>query len=184
VSGQAPCGGLTTPRLLLRGWRPEDREPFAALNASPEVMEHFPNTLTRERSAELVDHFQAGIDERGWGAWAVERKEDGAFIGFIGLVPVNFDADFTPATEVGWRLDKPYWGNGYATEGARASLEYAFGTLGLDRVVSFTALTNHRSEAVMVRIGMTRMGEFDHPRLPEGHRLRRHVIYEVRPPAA
>lgn len=177
-------GGPTTERLVLRQWRPEDREPFAALNASLEVMEHFPSTMTKEQSDALADRFEGQIDERGWGAWAVERKDGGAFIGFIGLVPVSFEADFTPAVEIGWRLGRPYWGHGYATEGALASLEYAFKELGLDRVVSFTALTNLRSEAVMMRIGMTRVGEFDHPRLPEGHPLRRHVIYEVRPEPA
>jgi RimJ/RimL family protein N-acetyltransferase len=175
-------GGPSTERLLLRPWRPEDRAPFAELNASAEVMEQFPSTMTKEDSDALADRFQSGIDERGWGAWAVERKEDGAFIGFVGLVPVTFDAPFTPAVEIGWRLDRPYWGHGYATEGARAALDYGFRRLGLDRIVSFTALTNHRSEAVMVRIGMERVGEFDHPRVPEGHRLRRHVLYEVRPP--
>lgn len=175
--------GPSTERLLLRAWRPEDLAPFAALNASTEVMEHFPATMTKEESDAVADRFQQGIDERGWGAWVAERKEDRAFMGFIGLVPVAFDAEFTPAVEVGWRLDRPYWGHGYASEGGRAALDYAFGTIGLDRVVSFTACTNHRSEAVMVRIGMSRVGEFDHPRLPEGHRLRRHVLYEVRPPA-
>lgn len=182
MTDSAVPAGPSTGRLLLRAWRPEDRAPFAALNASRVVMEHFPSTLTREESDALADRFQRGIEERGWGAWAVERKDDRAFMGFIGLVPVTFDADFAPAVEVGWRLDRPYWGHGYATEGALAALGYAFGTLGLDRVVSFTASTNHRSEAVMVRIGMTRAGEFEHPRLPEGHRLRPHVLYEVRPP--
>jgi RimJ/RimL family protein N-acetyltransferase len=172
--------GVTTERLVLRSWLPEDRAPFAALNGSAVVMEHFPSTMTRAQSDALADHFQSGIEERGWGAWAVERKSDGAFIGFIGLGPVTFDAAFTPAVEIGWRLDRPYWGHGYATEGAAAALDHAFSTLGLDRVVAFTACTNHRSEAVMVRLGMTRVGEFDHPRVPEGHPLRRHVIYEVR----
>lgn len=174
--------GPSTERLVLRAWRPADKAPFAALNASDVVMEHFPSTMTTEESDALVDRFQDGIVERGWGIWAAERKADGAFIGFIGLAPVTFDAEFVPAIEVGWRLDRPFWGHGYATEGGRAAIGYAFSTLGLDRVVSFTATTNRRSEAVMIRIGMTRVGEFDHPRLPEGHRLRRHVLYEVRPP--
>jgi RimJ/RimL family protein N-acetyltransferase len=168
----------------LRAWRPEDRVPFAAMNASPVVMEHFPSTMTKAQSDALVDRLQAHIDEAGWGAWAVERNEDGAFIGFIGLVPVSFDAEFAPAVEIGWRLDRPYWGHGYATEGARAALDFAFTTLDLDRVVSFTALSNLRSVAVMERIGMTPAGEFDHPRLPVGHPLRRHVLYEVRATAA
>jgi RimJ/RimL family protein N-acetyltransferase len=182
--GVSGPGALVTERIVLRAWRADDKAPFAAMNASPEVMEHFPATMTQEQSDALADRFQAGIDERGWGGWAVERREDGAFVGFVGLVPVGFDAEFTPAVEVGWRLDRPYWGQGYATEGGRAALDFAFATLGLDRVVSFTATTNRRSEAVMLRLGMTKVGEFDHPRLPEGDRLRRHVLYEVRSPVA
>lgn len=143
-------------------------------------MEHFPSTMSKEQSDALAERFQEGIEARGWGAWAVERKEDGAFIGFIALQPVNFEAEFTPAVEIGWRLDRPFWGSGYATEGALATLAFGFESLGLDRIVAFTACTNFRSEAVMVRIGMTRVGEFDHPRIPEGDRLRRHVLYEVR----
>ncbi|HTX62127.1 MAG TPA: GNAT family N-acetyltransferase [Acidimicrobiales bacterium] len=173
----------TTERIVLRSWSRRDKAPFARMNANREVMEHFPSALTRRQSDALADRFQAGIDERGWGGWVVERREDGAFLGFVGLVPVSFEASFTPAVEVGWRLDRSHWGRGYATEGARAALDYAFGKLGLERVVSFTACTNRRSEAVMIRIGMTRVDEFDHPRLPLGHRLRRHVLYEVRPPA-
>ncbi len=149
------------------------------MNADPVVMAHFLSVLTKEQSDAFAEHLQAGIDERGWGIWVVERKEDGAFTGTVGLVPVGFEAAFTPAVEVGWRLALPYWGRGYATEAARASLDYAFAALGLGRVVSFTARTNRRSEAVMLRLGMTRVGEFDHPRIPEGHPLRRHVLYET-----
>ena len=170
---------LTTKRLLLRAWRDADREPFAALNADPEVMEHFPSVLTRAESDRMVDVITEGLARRGWGLWAVEVREEGAFVGFVGLNEVPFEAGFTPAVEVGWRMARRYWGHGYATEAARAALDCAFDRIGLDRVVSFTALTNVRSQAVMERIGMTRAGEFDHPGLAEGHPLRRHVLYAV-----
>lgn len=149
------------------------------MNANPEVMAHFPNMLSREESDRFVDRVDADLRHRGWGIWAVERRDTGGFAGFIGLAPVALDVWFTPAVEVGWRLDRPHWGQGFATEGGRAALAYAFDTLGLPCVVSFTALENVRSEAVMVRLGMARLGEFDHPRVPEGHRLRRHVVYSA-----
>lgn len=125
----------STDRLLLRAWRREGHAPFAALNASPEVTEHFPSTMTKEQSDALAERFQAGIDARGWGAWAVERQQDGAFIGFIGLGPVSFEAEFTPAVEIGWRLDRPFWGSGYATDGTRAAL--AFGSRPWDSTASW-----------------------------------------------
>ncbi|MBO4273937.1 GNAT family N-acetyltransferase [Microbispora triticiradicis] len=174
---------IRTDRLVLRRWREDDKEPFAALNADPVVMEHFPATLTREESDALVERAEAAIEERGFGWWAVEV--DGEFIGFTGLSVPAFTAHFTPCVEIGWRLARSAWGHGYATEAARASLEYGFGTLGLTEVVSFTAVPNLRSQAVMRRLGMTRdPGEdFDHPVLPEGHPLRRHVLYRARRPA-
>jgi RimJ/RimL family protein N-acetyltransferase len=170
---------LETARLLLRPWTDEDREPFAALNADPEVMKHFPGMLDREQSDDLAAYFQAGIDERGWGAWAAERTDSGDFIGFVGLVPVTFLAEFTPAVEVGWRLARAHWGEGFATEAGGACVRFGLEELALDRIVSFTACTNVRSEAVMRRLGMARMGEFTHPRVPPGSRLRRHVLYEI-----
>jgi RimJ/RimL family protein N-acetyltransferase len=173
---------LRTERLLLRQWRDEDLEPFAALNADPIVMEHFPSTMTRERSDAWAEMCRQKIDERGWGIWAVEVVETGAFIGFVGLNEPLFDAHFTPAVEVGWRLARHAWGKGYATEAARAALDYAFDEVGLDEVVSFTAPENLRSQRVMQKLGMTRdpVDDFDHPNLPEGHRLRRHVLYRKR----
>jgi RimJ/RimL family protein N-acetyltransferase len=144
-------------------------------------MEHFPRLLDRAASdAEAVAH-RAALDRDGWGLWAVARREDDRFIGFTGLDVVDFAATFTPATEIGWRLAHAAWGHGYATEAARAVLAYAFGTLRLDGVVSFTATTNARSQRVMERIGMTHdpADDFDHPWLPEGHRLRRHVLYRI-----
>jgi len=179
---------LCTPRLLLRRWRPQDREPFAALNADPAVMEHFPAVLTRQDSDALVDRIEAGFDEHGFGLWAVEAV--GVFVGFTGLAVPSFEAPFLPSVEVGWRLARAAWGQGWATEAASAALQAAFGPLALPEVVSFTATSNVPSEAVMRRVGMTRVGTFEHPRLPAGHRLRPHVLYRaeraswVRPPAA
>lgn len=170
---------LRTDRLVLRRWREDDREPFAVLNADPLVMEHFPQPLTRAQSDALVDRIEAGFDEHGFGLWAVEA--DGAFVGFTGLSVPAFEAPFLPSVEVGWRLARSAWGRGWATEAAAAALAVAFGPLCLPEVVSFTAVENARSEAVMQRLGMTRVGEFEHPRLPQHHRLRRHVLYRAAP---
>jgi RimJ/RimL family protein N-acetyltransferase len=173
---------IQTERLLLRGWRDDDREPFAALNADPEVMEHFPGTLDRGESDALVDRIEARWRADGVGLWAVERRSDGQFLGFAGLAPAPFEAHFTPAIEIGWRLARMAWGHGYATEAARAVLAHALGALALDDVVSFTVPANTRSRRVMERIGMTHdpADDFDHPRFPPGHRIRRHVLYRVR----
>ncbi|MEU8171437.1 GNAT family N-acetyltransferase [Microbispora hainanensis] len=172
---------IRTERLVLRRWREDDKEPFAALNADPVVMEHFPATLSREESDALAERIEAGFDEHGFGLWAVEA--DGEFIGFTGLSVPRFTAPFTPCVEIGWRLARSAWGRGYATEAARASLEDGFGRAGLTEVVSFTAVPNVRSQAVMRRLGMTRdpAEDFDHPALPAGHPLRRHVLYRIRP---
>lgn len=176
--------GLRTERLLLRQWRDADRQPFAVLNADPEVMEHFPATLTPEQSDEFVDRMRDHLDRRGWGLWAVEVIETGEFIGFVGLWPAGFDPfNSEEQIEIGWRLARSAWGHGFATEAARAALRHAFGVLELSEVVSFTAATNLRSQAVMERLGMSRdrFSDFDHPRIPEGHPLRRHVVYRIRP---
>ena len=178
---------MRTQRLLLRRWRDADREPFAALNADPVVMEHFPNRLTREESDALVDRIEAGFDEYGYGLWAVEAVEPGeGFIGFVGLQWTRFSAHFTPALEIGWRLARSAWGKGYASEAAVAARDFAFQEAGLDEIVSFTTYRNERSQAVMRRIGMTHdpADDFDHPRLPEGHRLRRHVLYRLPSPGS
>ena len=165
---------IRTERLLLRQWREEDREPFAALNADPVVMEHFPSTMSREASDAFVDFNIRTIDERGWGLWAVDAH--GTFIGFVGLNEPNF----MPGVEIGWRLARDAWGHGYATEAAQAALAYAHDELGLDEVISFTATTNLRSRKVMERIGMTHdpKDDFDHPRVDDP-RLRRHVLYRL-----
>lgn len=170
---------VRTERLLLRGWRGDDRVPFAALNADPVVMERMPSTLGREESDALVDVIEAEFEECGYGLWAVEVPGEARFAGYVGLHRATFEAGFTPAVEIGWRLDRPFWGRGYATEAARAVLRFGFEDAGLEEVVSFTSVGHARSRAVMERIGLEPVGEFDHPNLPEGHRLRRHVLYRL-----
>jgi RimJ/RimL family protein N-acetyltransferase len=174
---------LRTDRLLLRPWRAEDREPFAALNADPVVMEHFPSRLTREESDQFADSIAAHLDEEGWGTYAVEvvagpGRGGVAFIGYVGLAA----PDWLGATEVRWRLAREHWGLGYATEGAHAALADGFERLSLVEIVAITVSANERSRAVMRRLGMTHdpADDFDHPYLPEGHALRRHVKYRLR----
>ena len=176
---------LLTERLRLRRWRDEDREPFAALNADPEVMEHFVAPLTRAESDAAVDRMEAHLDEHGWGLWAVEELGSGRFCGFTGLWPADFEAPFTPAVEVGWRLARWSWGRGYASEAARAAVADGFERVGLEEIVSFTALANERSWRVMERIGMVRdvEGDFEHPNVPAGHPVRHHVLYRLRRPS-
>lgn len=173
---------LRTERLLLRGWRDEDRGPFAALNADPEVMAHFPATLDRGESDALADRIAARMTASGYGLWAVEVPGVAPFVGWVGLAPIPFEAHFTPALEVGWRLARAHWGAGYATEAARAAVEFAFTDLGVDEVVSITVPANHRSRAVMQRIGLSHdpADDFDHPGFGPGHPLRRHVLYRGR----
>lgn len=173
---------LRTPRLVLRSWRESDLAPFAALNADARVMEHFPKVLTREESDAMVARISESIDQRGFGFWAVEVGGVADFVGFVGLAVPSFDAPFMPCVEVGWRIAHEHWGKGIATEGARAALDAAFGELGLSEVVSFTTPSNARSQRVMERLGMRHdeRDDFDHPALPEGHPLRRHVLYRIR----
>jgi RimJ/RimL family protein N-acetyltransferase len=173
-----------TPRLLLRHWRESDREPWALMGTDPEVMQHFPALLTRAESDTFVDRVGADLERRGWGLWAIEELATGRFLGFTGLNVPRFEAAFTPAVEVGWRLRRDAWSQGFATEAARGALTVAFDDLGLDELVSFTATTNVRSQAVMRPIGMTTDPEedFDHPALAETSPLRRHVLYRLRNP--
>lgn len=173
---------LQTDRLLLRPWRDEDAAPFAALNGDPAVMEYLPKVLDRAASDALMARIRGHFDRRGYGLWAVEVPGSVPFAGFVGLQFVEFAAPFAPCVEVGWRLARDHWGKGYATEAARASTRFGFERLGLAEIVSFTVPENSRSRAVMGRIGMTRSADddFDHPALPEGHRLRRHVLYRLR----
>ena len=175
---------LRTERLILRRWRDEDREPFAALTADPEVQRYFPAPLSREEADAFVDQMMAEHEERGWSLWALEVTGTGRFIGYTGLEIPSFEEHFTPAVEVGWRLARGAWGNGYATEAARAAVAFGFGELKLDEIVSFTVPDNAPSRAVMERLGMTRdpAEDFEHPGLPEGHPLRRHVLYRLKCP--
>ena len=172
---------LETERLTLREFRAGDREPFARMNADPRVMEHFPGLLTREESDELVDRFAQRWAEDGLGLWALERRDDGSFIGFAGLAPPRFEAVFTPAVEVGWRLAVDAWGHGYATEAAREALQFGFEERNLDEILSWTVPANVRSRAVMERLGLTHdpADDFDHPNIPVGSPLRRHVLYRL-----
>jgi RimJ/RimL family protein N-acetyltransferase len=175
---------LKTDRLRLRSWVAADREPFAVLTADPRVMEHFPAPLSRQESDGLAARIEAHILEHGWGLWAVEIPGVAPFAGYIGLARVTFQARFTPCVEVAWRLAAEFWGRGYATEGAMAALRFGFQSLMLSEIVSFTVPANRRSIAVMERIGMTRNqnDDFEHPRLPEGHHLRHHVLYRKSKP--
>jgi RimJ/RimL family protein N-acetyltransferase len=173
---------IQTQRLLLRRWRQEDREPFYRLNSDPRVMEFMPACLTRPESDLLVDRITEHFRTHEFGLYAAETREDRAFIGFIGLSVPSFEASFTPCVEIGWRLSADHWGRGLATDGARAVVKHAFGKLGLDEIVSFTVPGNTRSRRVMEKIGMTHDAseDFDHPNLPEGHPLRRHVLSRLR----
>jgi RimJ/RimL family protein N-acetyltransferase len=177
---------ILTSRLKLRAWKASDRQPFAAMNADRNVMEYFPKRLTRVESDELVKFIERHFRERGYGLWAVEVIDGAPFVGFVGLNYVTFDAPFTPATEIGWRLGHEFWGKGYASEAGLASLNFAFQELKLPEVISFTTATNLPSQRVMQRIGMDRdtKEDFNHPALPEGHPLRRHVLYRLAAHAA
>lgn len=174
-----------TPRLLLRHWRPSDRDAFAAINCDPLVMEHFPALLDRADSDAFADRIGLALAAEGIGLWAVEIKGGASFIGFVGLSRPSWEAHFTPAVEVGWRLARAHWGQGFAPEAAAAALEIAFAGQGLEEVVSFTVPANLRSRRVMEKIGMHHdvADDFDHPELPEDSTLRRHVLYRKRRPS-
>lgn len=171
---------LETPRLRLRAWRDEDKEPFALMNSDPRVMECFPGLLDRAASDAFVERIGIHMAEHGWGLWAVALRSTDQFIGFTGLRR-ELGLPCSPCYEAGWRLAHAYWGQGYASEAALAALEFGFGTLGVDEIVAVTALPNLRSQAVMRRIGMCLdlEREFDHPRVPAGHWLQRHCLYSI-----
>ena len=176
-----PAPTVTTERLLLRPWRDDDLDPFAGLNADARVMEFFPKALDRAESDALAARIRAHFAQHGFGLWAVEVPGAVNFAGFAGLSVPTFEAHFTPCVEVGWRMARAHWGRGYASEAAAASLAYAFDELGLSEVLSFTAPENTRSRRLMERVGMRRepADDFDHPALPAGHPLRRHVLYRI-----
>jgi RimJ/RimL family protein N-acetyltransferase len=170
---------LRTARLLLRQWRDEDGAAFAELSADPAVMEYLvplPDWVARRH---------AHWEEHGFGQWVLEIPGEARFIGVVGLETVSYEAPFTPAVEIAWRLARAYWSRGYATEAARAALDYGFSQLGLTEIVALTVPANWRSRGVMERLGMLRSPEddFDHPRLPEGP-LKWHVLYRLRNPIA
>lgn len=173
---------LHTERLILRRWREDDREPFAAMNADPEVMRHFLRPLDRPESDAFFDRIEARFRADGYGLWAVERGADGAFLGFTGLAVATFEAPFTPCVEVGWRFVPDAWGHGYATEAAREALRFGFESLGLEEIVSFTSPLNVPSYRVMERLGMHRdaADDFEYPSRPQGHPLRPQVLYRLR----
>jgi ribosomal-protein-alanine N-acetyltransferase len=177
----SPSSELTTPRLLLRRWRDEDRAPFAALNRDAEVMRHFPAPLSARESDALIADIESHFRRHGFGLWALQSRESGELLGFTGLCFVSFAADFTPAVEIGWRLRRSSWGHGYAAEASRASLAFGFDELGFEEIVSFTSTLNERSRAVMERIGMTRdlAGDFAHPLIARDSPLAAHVLYRL-----
>lgn len=173
---------IETTRLLLRQWSAADLEPFVALNADPRVTEHLPTALSRRETEALVERIRAHWGEHRFGLWVVEVSGITSFAGTVGLTRVRFDAHFTPAVEVSWRLDPARWGQGYATEAARAAVRFGFDTVGLDEVVAITVPRNTRSRRVMERLGMVRdpRDDFEHPGLAPGHVLRPHVLYRLR----
>ncbi len=171
---------LETGRLLLRQWKLTDREPFAKLNADPQVMEFFPNTLSREDSDAMADRIQALIEKQGWDLWAVEIKTTQQFIGYVGLHAPDYELPFSPCVEVGWRLAYEFWGKGYAPEAALVALQFGFESLNLTEIVSFTTLSNVRSQRVMEKIGMQRSSEtFHHPKVPLESTLGEHCLYRL-----
>jgi ribosomal-protein-alanine N-acetyltransferase len=171
---------IETPRLILRQWKETDHRPFIQLNMDRDVMEFFPSISTKAKTLAQIERFTRHIIQYGYGFFAVERKDNHQFIGFTGLSHPGFESHFTPCVEIGWRLNKANWNNGFATEAAKACLEYGFTTLGLDEIYSFTSVHNIRSERVMKKIGMIKVGEFEHPMLEDGNFLKAHVLYRIK----
>jgi len=172
---------IPTPRLLLRSWRPDDLPAFAAMNADPRVMEFLPKVLSRPESDAMAHRIEVHLAQHGFGLWAVEIPNVTEFAGFVGLSIPTFQSHFTPCVEVGWRLAFDHWRHGYATEAAQAAVNFGFEQLDLNQIVAFTVPANLRSRLVMERIGMTTSStdDFNHPSLPDGHRLRKHVLYRM-----
>jgi len=172
---------LQTQRLILRRWRPTDHDLFAAMNADPIVMQHFPAVMSLEETAAAIARIEAHFDRHGYGLWAVDIPHVTSFAGFIGLNIPSYQTHFTPCHEISWRLATKYWSQGFATEGARAVARFAFNALDLPEIVSYTAVGNLRSRRVMERLGMTHhpQEDFAHPLLPEEHPLSRHVLYRL-----
>ena len=173
---------ITTGRLIMRRWKDEDRAPFAELNADPQTLVFFPSTLTRQESDAFVDRIEARFERDGYGLWALEVGQTGQFIGFAGLAPLREDVPGGGGMEIGWRLARPAWHQGYATEAARAARDVAFDGAGLAELWSMTAVLNAPSQAVMRRIGMTEALRFEHPGVPDGSPLKSHVMYHLAGP--
>jgi RimJ/RimL family protein N-acetyltransferase len=172
--------GLETERLLLRQWRKDDYSFFAQMNADPKVMEYYPNIMSKSESDDFASKIESLIMERGWGLWAVELKKKSPFIGYIGLHIPSVELPFNPCVEIGWRLSKEFWGNGYAPEGATKVLTFAFDDLGLSEIVSFTTHNNKNSQRVMQKINMVDTKQnFIHPAVPDGCNLKEHVLYKI-----
>ncbi|MFK7839702.1 MAG: GNAT family N-acetyltransferase [Bdellovibrionales bacterium] len=170
-----------TERIKVRQWQDSDCSEFARMNADPVIMEYMPRSLKEAESNKLVDRFIKHFDKNGFGIYALERKEDAAFMGFTGLQKVPFKAHFTPAVEIAWRLDYGFWGKGYASEAAEAVLAHGFNDLSLEEIVAFTIFDNKRSIGVMEKIGMSHVkdGEFNYPTLPKDHPLGSFVLYSA-----
>ncbi len=173
---------IETERLRLRTWRDDDLVRFSEINADAEVMQFFPAPLTTDETAAMIKRLQDHQEDHGFCFWAVDQLSDNQLVGMIGLSRPKMKTWFTPCVEIGWRLHPSVWRQGVATEGAQACLEYAWDTLGLNEVVSFTAKTNLASQGVMKKIGMQADGHFEHPALPDGHSLRAHVLYRIQRP--
>ena len=171
---------IETERLILRHWKDTDLDPFISMNADTTVMRFYQDTLSAEETRAFFNSIKQELSEYGYGLYAVEEKKSGHFIGYIGFHWAGFDMDFCPCIEIGWRLDKPYWNKGYATEGAAACLKYGFESLSFNEVVSFTSIENIASQRVMQKIGMRFERYFEHPNIAEGHPLRPHVLYKIK----
>lgn len=171
---------FTSNRLGFRNWKESDYVPFAHMNADKKVTEFFPSALSQSQSDGMVDRMKQHFSTHGFTFYAVEELKSGVFIGFIGIVKPTFDAFFTPCYEIGWRLAAPFWNKGYATEGAKTVLQYAFSTLKMNEIHAITSLPNLKSAHIMKKVGMKKIGEFDHPKLPDGHYLERHVVYAIK----
>jgi RimJ/RimL family protein N-acetyltransferase len=185
-SGQGGGPELRTERLVLRRWRPPDREALARINSDPVVMEFFPGLQSPQLTAEMIEHFERSFERDGFGLWAVEIPGELSLAGFVGLNRVGPPLPFSPAVEVAWRLTPRAWGRGIAKEAAEAALEFGFSRCGLAEIVAYTAAGNLRSRRLMERLGMSRdrAGDFGHPQIAEGHPLKRHVLYRLRAPGA
>ncbi|KKW75592.1 GCN5 family acetyltransferase [Acinetobacter sp. AG1] len=170
---------IETARLILRQWQPEDYASFAQMSKNPQVMQYFPKLLTRTESDAFINKVRAIIELQSWGFWAVELKSNHQFIGFVGIHSQPTQFSFSPCIEIGWRLDQAYWGKGYATEAAQSVLDFAFRELNFEKIVSFTSLENLRSQMLMQKLGMIKVGEFQHPALVKDHPLSWHVLYEI-----